>query len=183
MKEQKVSKNSNNKISIELIKHRLEQAKDDIESAEILFNNQKLKASNNRAYYSIFHSMRAVLELDGKDFSKHKSVIAYFNKNYVNKGIFSKKLGHKISLSSKIRENSDYDVEFVANEIDTSIQIDTAQELYEKVEIYVNQKIKEFSMYKEPNKINEELNEVETLTYNLGKKKSFCFHMFHKKTI
>ena len=38
----------------ELAKHRLEQAKENLEEAEILYNVKKYKGANNRAYYSIF---------------------------------------------------------------------------------------------------------------------------------
>ena len=41
------------KISKELCKHRLEQAKENIEEAEVLYNAKKYKGANNRAYYSM----------------------------------------------------------------------------------------------------------------------------------
>lgn len=41
------------KISKELAKHRLEQAKENLEEAEILYNVKKFKGANNRAYTSI----------------------------------------------------------------------------------------------------------------------------------
>ena len=46
------------KISKELAMHRLEQAKENIEEAEILYKMNKFKGANNRAYYSIFHSIK-----------------------------------------------------------------------------------------------------------------------------
>ena len=58
------------KISKELAKHRLEQAKENLEEAEILYNVKKFKGANNRAYYSIFHSIKAWIgynKLDKKD--------------------------------------------------------------------------------------------------------------------
>ena len=70
----------NRKVSKELSIHRVEQAKENIEEAEILYKMKKYKGANNRAYYSIFHSIKAVLALEPIDFRKHKDVIAYFNK-------------------------------------------------------------------------------------------------------
>ena len=49
-------------------------------------------------YYSIFHAIRAVLSIEGKDFKKHKTVVAYFNEHYVNTEIFPKKMGKKIKI-------------------------------------------------------------------------------------
>jgi uncharacterized protein (UPF0332 family) len=87
-----------------LSQYRLNQAKENLEEAEALFNINKYKGASNRAYYSIFHSIKAVLALDEIDFKKHSSVIAYFNKEYVNKNIFSKEIGKRVSEARFYRE-------------------------------------------------------------------------------
>ena len=128
------------KISKELVNHRLEQAKEDLKASKAVYNLSLYKSSNNRAYYSIFHSIRSILALEPIDFKKHKDVVAYFNKNYVHTEIFPKSIGKKISKASKIREDSDYDDEFIAKPEDTLEQIQTAEELLELVEEYVKNK-------------------------------------------
>ena len=125
------------KISRDLSEHRLEQAKENIEEAEILYKMNKFKGANNRAYYSIFHSIKAVLALEPIDFKKHKDIIAYFNKNYVRTEIFPRNIGHKIAEASSIREDSDYDDEFVVKPETTMNQIETAKELLELAQKYV----------------------------------------------
>ncbi len=72
------------KISKQLSKHRLDQAKEELEASKMLYKEKYYKSANNRAYYSIFHSMKAVLALEPIDFKKHKDVIGYFNKNYIH---------------------------------------------------------------------------------------------------
>ncbi len=126
------------KISKELSSHRLEQAKENIEEAELLYNGKKYKGANNRAYYSIFHSIKAVLALEPIDFKRHKDVIGYFNKNYINKEIFPKYLGRKISDASSLREDSDYEDEFSVSQEDTEEQLELAKELVKLVEEYLN---------------------------------------------
>ena len=128
------------KISKELPKHRLEQAKENLEEAELLFNCNKFKGANNRAYYSIFHSIKSVLALEPIDFKRHKDVQVYFNKNYVNTEIFPKKIGHKIAEAYTIREDSDYDDEYSADAESTKIQIETAKEMIGLVEKYIESK-------------------------------------------
>ena len=103
----------NIKISKELSKYRLEQAREDLAASKMLYEGTFYKSANNRAYYSIFHSIKAVLALEPIEFKRHKGVTAYFNKNYVNKEVFPKKLGHKIAEATAVREDSDYDDEFV----------------------------------------------------------------------
>ena len=129
----------NSKVSKGLSYHRLEQAKEDLAAAKAMYDLKFLKSSNNRAYYAIFHSIRAVLALEGVDFKKHKDVQAYFNKNYVNKEIFPKSMGRKIAIASSIREDSDYDDEFIVNETKTLEQLQTAEQLINLVEIYIEQ--------------------------------------------
>lgn len=128
-------------MSKDLSKHRLEQAKENLEEAEILYNVNKFKGANNRAYYAIFHSIKAVLALEPIDFKKHKDVQAYFNKNYVNTEIFPKKIGHKIVVASTVREDSDYDDEFTVKPEETKEQMNTAKELIDLVEKYLNEKL------------------------------------------
>ena len=132
----------NSKISIELIKHRLSQALEELNASRLLCEKKYYKSANNRAYYSIFNSIRAVLALEPVDFSKHKTLIGYFNKNYVNTGIFSKELGHKISKASKVREDSDYDDEFIVSAEKTEEQIQTAEQVYEECKKYIEERIK-----------------------------------------
>lgn len=125
------------KVSKELAKHRVEQAKEELKASKLLYNEKLYKSANNRAYYSIFHAIRSVLCLEPIDFKKHKDVIAYFNKNYINTEIFPKTFGRKIVKASKIREDSDYDDEFLVDPEKTLEQIEIAEELLKLVEKYI----------------------------------------------
>ena len=124
------------KTSLEFALYRLERAKEEYETAELLYRENKFLASNNRAYYSIFYSIRAVLAMEKVDFKRHKDVLAYFNKNYVKTEIFPRQIGRKIVLASKVREDSDYDEEYEPSSETTFLQIQTAKELIELVESY-----------------------------------------------
>ena len=66
-----------------------------------MYEAGRYKNALNRAYYSIFHGMRAVNALDGFDSSKHSGVIAHFNQNYVKEGIFPKETSKIIRLASE----------------------------------------------------------------------------------
>lgn len=130
------------KKAIELAKYRLERAKQDLKDTELLYKNNSLLSANNRAYYSIFHAIQAVLSLERVDFKRHKDVVAYFNKNYINKEIFPKILGRKIGQAFQIREDSDYDYKFIPEIEQTANQVQTAKELIKLVEEYINKQEK-----------------------------------------
>ena len=123
----------------DLVLYRLETAKNDLKSARALFAMEDYRGANNRAYYSIFHSIKAVLALEPIDFKRHKDVLAYFNKNYINKEIFPRMMGRKIQNASAIREDSDYDDEFIVDADKTNEQLKTAEELIELVDKYIDE--------------------------------------------
>lgn len=125
-----------------LSRYRLNQAKENLEEAEVLFNNNKYKGASNRAYYSIFHSIKAILALEQVDFKKHSSVIAYFNKEYIAKNIFSRDLGKRVSEARFYREKSDYVDFYIVTKEECQMQIETAKIMIENAEKYINDNIK-----------------------------------------
>jgi len=96
--------------------------------------------ANNRAYYAIFYSLKAVLAMERKDFKKHKDVIAYFNQSYVKTEIFPRIIGKKIGQATKLRDDSDYDDDYLPEPKEVLNQIETAEELIKLVEEYLNEK-------------------------------------------
>lgn len=109
----------------DLSKYRLERAEEDIRTARINLENGLYKGAINRAYYAIFHAIRAVNALDGFDASKHSSVIAHFNQYHVHKGEFEKGTYKIIDSAYRIREKCDYSDFFIVSK-------EEAQEQYEK---------------------------------------------------
>ncbi len=67
----------------DLVHYRIETAKSDLLSANILLNEGEYRGANNRAYYAIYHAISAVHALDGKSYKRHKNTLSYFNKDYV----------------------------------------------------------------------------------------------------
>ena len=126
------------KTSKEFALYRLARAKEEYETAELLYKENKLLAANNRAYYSIFYAIRAVLAIEKIDYKRHKDVLAYFNQNYVKTEIFPRQMGRRIIMASKVREDSDYDEKYEPSSEATSLQIETAKELIEMVEKYLH---------------------------------------------
>lgn len=99
----------------ELSKYRFETSLEALSDAKIMYENERYKNTLNRAYYAIFHAIRAVNALSGFDSSKHSGVIAYFNQNYVKDGVFSKELSKIIRMASENREKADYLDFFIAS--------------------------------------------------------------------
>lgn len=125
----------------EYAKYRLERSKEEYEASLVLYESRHYRAANNRAYYSIFHGMRAVLAFDGFDSKKHSGIIAVFRKDYIKTGIFDEYLSDIIGAASEIRNASDYDDMYIATKNETEEQIKNAKLFYDAIFAYVSQKI------------------------------------------
>lgn len=123
--------------SVTLSKYRFEQAKENLEEAYLLFEVGKYKGASNRAYYCIFHTMKAVCALDEVDFKKHSGVISYFNKEYIGTNIFSRELGKRIGEARFYREQSDYVDFYIITKEECVEQIETAKMFLNEVEKYL----------------------------------------------
>lgn len=121
----------------ELVQYRLNSAKERLHSANVLLNDGSYKDSIGRSYYAMFTAVRALLAMEGKDFSKHSGVISYFQREYVKTGKFEKKYSKYISKAFQIRNNTDYADFFIVSQFDAKEQLSRAQEFYAAIEKYI----------------------------------------------
>lgn len=120
-----------------LVKYRLRNSAEKLESAELLLDAGKYKDSIGRSYYAIFSAVRAVLANDKVDFSKHAGVIAYFQREYIKKGIFAKKYSQYLQSAFQIRNSCDYDDFFIASKQDAEEQYQKAKEFQQIIKNYL----------------------------------------------
>ena len=104
---------------IDLSRFRIKKAKEMLASAYRDMAADDYASENNRAYYSIFHAMRAVLALDNEDYQKHSAVIARFSQKYIKTDVFPREYGKLISNASLIRNRSDYEDFYLCTRDDT----------------------------------------------------------------
>ena len=126
---------NNNRLNYS--KYRLEKAKEDLTTAIIDFKSGHFSASVNRSYYCIFHSMRAILALDGFDSKKHSGVIAYFRENYIKTKILDRVYSDIVGDAFEIRNNGDYVDFFIIHSEDAKEQLENARLFIDEVESYL----------------------------------------------
>lgn len=105
----------------------MEMSKEDWETAKMNLQAEHYRAANNRAYYSIYHAVTAVLALENVSYKRHKDTIANFNKNYIKTEIFPRELGRRISKAEIVRHDSDYNEFYLVTKDETKEQVETAQ--------------------------------------------------------
>lgn len=121
----------------ELSKYRSETSVENLEDAKLMYDNGRYKNALNRAYYSIFHAMRAVNAINGFDSSKHSGVIAFFNQNYIKEEIFPKSMSKIIAQASSNREKADYLDFYIASSEEARKQILRAEEFSDCIKEYL----------------------------------------------
>ena len=117
--------------------YRLELAESSIHSAEVLMECGEYRDAASRSYYAIFHSMRAILALDGRDFSKHSAVSSYFRHDYVKEKIFDVRMSDIVKEAFDMRGSSDYDDFYVVSKAEIKTQIENAKFFYNEVKRYI----------------------------------------------
>jgi uncharacterized protein (UPF0332 family) len=129
---------------LDLAFYRIGKAKDDLESAQVLFESGKYSQSTNRSYYSIFHATRAILALDKFDSKKHSGVIAFFISNYIRLGKIDEKYSKIITNAEKIRLASDYNDFYIADKDTAERQLVNAQAFLTMAEDVIKKRKAEF---------------------------------------
>ena len=62
-------------VKLTYSKYRMEKAAEDLIAAKLLYKEGHFRVANNRAYYSVFHAIRAVLALEGFDSESSEKII------------------------------------------------------------------------------------------------------------
>lgn len=91
-----------------LVRYRLEQADESLESAQLLLDNGKYRPSVSRSYYAMFYSVLALLVKENLRITKHTGAISVFNREFVKKGIVDKELSSWLQEAFDLRQRADY---------------------------------------------------------------------------
>jgi len=92
-----------------LVQYRIKQAEESLEEAKFLFEGNKSPRSViNRAYYSMFYAVLALLIYEPFSTSKHSGVVGYFNKHFIKEGLFDKEYGRSLNKAFELRQREDY---------------------------------------------------------------------------
>jgi len=123
---------------VTLSRYRLDKAKETYATALENLTNDRYLDANNRAYYAIFHAMRAILALDGVDFKKHSAVISHFRENYLKLKQLDRSLSDIIGRASIVRNKSDYEDFYIASKDEAEEQVNDAKSFIDAVEVYLD---------------------------------------------
>jgi len=92
----------------EAVHLRMEQARETLKEAEALRDHDLWRGVINRSYYAMFYAVLALAALKDVAISKHTHALAFFDKEFVHKGVFPKELSRSLHYGFDQRQTSDY---------------------------------------------------------------------------
>lgn len=125
-----------------LAKVRMERAKELLVEAKELLDREACKSANNRAFYAIEKSVKALLATEQIEVATHNGGLKQFNFMFIFKGdgTFTAEDYQKIARAEQIRNASDYDDFYVASKEEARQQVENANYIVTKIETYINSK-------------------------------------------
>ena len=125
-----------------LAKVRMERAKELLVEAKDLLDREAYKSANNRAFYAIEKSVKALLATEQVEITTHNGGLKQFNFIFIFKGdgTFTSDDYQKIARAEQIRNASDYDDFYVASKEEARKQVQDADYIVSKIDAYLSAK-------------------------------------------
>jgi uncharacterized protein (UPF0332 family) len=119
----------------ELMQVRIVRAQELLEESKDLLSKEAYKSANNRAFYAIEKSLKALLASVQTDAETHNGAVKLFNYHFVHQGngTFTVDDYKMIVKADQIRNASDYDDFYIASKEETRIQVENADYIVNKV--------------------------------------------------
>ncbi len=127
-------KEENKKINIKLELSRGEEA---IREAEVLFEKNFFHGAVSRAYYAVFHHLKAILFTIGHEPRSHEGAFHLFNIHFVKTGKFLPKYGKIFKKIKKHREESDYKSTTIFSKEDTQKDLGEMREFCREIKDFL----------------------------------------------
>jgi len=87
----------------------IKRAERSLKSSIFLLEKGMYEDAASRAYYSVFHAAKAVLDSSGEHPKTHEGVVRMFGKKFVKTGVFPAEMGKVLVLAKGLREKVDYE--------------------------------------------------------------------------
>jgi len=118
-----------------LIRNCLLKSGKSLDSSQILIKNKDVDAAFNRIYYSIFYSVMALGYKYGFITSKHRQLMGWFNKKFINEDkVFTSRMYQIYKTAYDNRQDSDYNLILISNK-----KMEEVEEALKDAEYFVKQ--------------------------------------------
>lgn len=115
----------------------LNRAEDTLNATAINFEHDLILAGVNRAYYSMFYCILALLRTENITTKSHTGAFTKFSELFIKTGNFSKEEAYHIRKAFEYRQAVDYDIEVQISKSETLELHENAKRFYESVKLYL----------------------------------------------
>ena len=118
---------------------RMERAIELVDEAKELLQNERYKSANNRAFYAMEKTMKALLAIKEIDADSHNGCLRQFNVHYIKERVGGFEPGDykRIANAQRIRNVSDYDDFYIADRKECQQQVEMATEFLNKARTFM----------------------------------------------
>ena len=131
-----------------LVDYRMKRARETLKDAHLLFSQGGSHGSViNRAYYSMFYAVLALLTTIGKGAGKHSGVISLFDQHFVKTRQFPREMSKSLHRAFDLRQIGDYRELMPLDRERAEETLQSAEQFISGVEQYLNKGRNDNSRY------------------------------------
>lgn len=112
-------------------------AKDELDTAKILFDSYKYRQSITHSYYAMFQAATALLTKKNLIAKSHEGLIMLFGREYIKTGVFDKHVFGFLTKARTERKDSSYDSFAIFDEEDAKSQLENAETFILEAEKFI----------------------------------------------
>lgn len=120
-----------------IIHERMDEARETLIEAETLLAKDLRRGVINRSYYAMFYAVLALAASKRQAISKHTHAIAFFDKEFVRKGIFPKEISRSLHFGFEDRQTRDYGEIWEIDRADVEATFQDARKFVDAIENYL----------------------------------------------
>jgi uncharacterized protein len=119
------------------VRLRMGQARETLKEAETLQDHDLWRGVINRSYYAMFYAVLALAALKDTAISKHTHAVAFFDKEFVHKGVFPKEFSRSLHYGFDQRQTSDYGEIWDIEQGDAKMALSEAKSFVKAITVYL----------------------------------------------
>jgi len=119
------------------INNLLENALNEIDTAQLLLQNNKINAAVSRAYYAVFYAVQGILLTKGVTLKTHQGLQIMFSNHFIKTSVLPKEYAKYLNECLDKRIIGDYELGHGLNNDDASQSIELAKEIIDGITKYL----------------------------------------------
>jgi len=114
----------------------LQLAQDELETAQLLLDNDRHRACISRAYYAMYHASQALLDVKSITSKTHKGTIQQFGLHFIKTGELPIEMARALTDGYDLRQLSDYEETIFLTRQQAEIVLNSTQEFVSQAQQY-----------------------------------------------